>query len=115
MTTGHIIDLQILDRGSILLVAVTGELDMATAPLLHEELAEVDWERLDRAVFDLLGISFIDSSGLGALISLRNDHPDTEIALVAANEGLVAKVLELTAMRDLFPLYSSTEAALAET
>lgn len=113
MTEDHPIKVSLSERGSILLVQVSGELDLATSPELMSELNDVDWEDRRRVVFDLLGVEFMDSSGLGTLIALRNEHPDTEIALVTDADGLVNRVLRLTAMEELFPIHSSTEAALA--
>lgn len=112
MSSGHLINVQTEESDSSLVIVVTGELDMASASDLADALHDADWDSYDKVVIDLLGISFIDSSGLGALIALRNEHPDNELVLVAADEGLVTKVLELTAMKDLFRIYSSTEAAL---
>lgn len=84
---------------------------MASVPDLADSIDSIDWDSYERVIFELLDISFIDSSGLGALIAMRNAHPETEMALVTEDKGLVNKVLELTSMRDLFPIYSSTEAA----
>lgn len=113
MTYDHPIEVSLSERGSILLVQVAGELDLATSPQLLEELKDVDWDQRERVVFDMLEVEFMDSSGLGALIALRNEHPNTEIALVTNSDSLVTKVLRLTAMEELFPIHPSTEAALA--
>lgn len=113
MTAGQAIDVTLSEQGSTLVVSVQGELDMATAPELADELKTVDWGRLEKVVLDLLQVGFMDSSGLGALIALRNDHPDTEVALVTDNGGLVSMVLRLTSMEELFPIYPSTEAAVS--
>lgn len=107
------IDVRFTDEGSTLLVRVTGELDLATSPQLIEEMSGVDWGEKKRVIFNLLEVDFMDSSGLGALVALRNDHPDTDISIVTGGEGLVAKVLRLTAMEKLFSVYPSMEAALS--
>lgn len=101
------------EHGSTLVVAVAGELDLASAPELADALGDVDWEEFDRVVFDLQEVDFLDSSGLGALIALRNNNPDTDISIVTNSDGLVPKLLRLTAMEELFSVYSSREAALA--
>lgn len=49
-------------------VSVTGELDMATVPLLAQVMAMLlDFDRGDSTV-DLSGVTFIDASGLGCLV-----------------------------------------------
>lgn len=113
VSPGQLISVDTSETGSSLVVAVSGELDIASVPDLAEAVESFAWDRYDRVVFDLLDTNFIDSSGLGALIALRNKHPETDMALVTGDEGLVAKVLELTSMKDLFPIYSSTNEALA--
>ena len=51
---------------------VAGELDLATAPALHEAVAGLlaEGEALT-LVLDLTGMTFLDSSGLGALLQAR--------------------------------------------
>lgn len=112
MSGGHLIRIDTYERDSSLVVALAGEFDIAGASDLAESIENVDWDRYDRVIFDLLDVSFMDSSGLGALIALRNEHPDTEMALVSGDEGVVSKVLDLTSMKELFPIYSSAESAL---
>jgi anti-sigma B factor antagonist len=58
-------------------VAVSGELDCASAPLLAEELRKLLAEGSSRITVDLAETTFIDSTGLVTLIS----------ALTAAREG----------------------------
>jgi len=51
-------------------IEVAGELDIATAPLLHERLADIIEAQGNLAVvLDLAGLTFIDSSGLTALVT----------------------------------------------
>lgn len=109
----RLVDVRISEEGSTLVVSVQGELDLAAAPELADELKTVELGRFDKVVFDLLQVGFMDSSGLGALIALRSEHPDTEVALVAKDDGLVSKVLRLTSMEELFPIFPTREAALS--
>jgi len=52
-----------------LTVALDGELDIATAPPLEQLLTEVERDRWPTVVFELRQLSFIDSSGIRALLS----------------------------------------------
>ena len=47
---------------------LVGELDMATAPQLEEALRTGEHENASEIVFDLRGLSFLDSMGLSALL-----------------------------------------------
>jgi anti-anti-sigma factor len=52
----------------VCVVVATGEIDMASAAKLTEALANVH----GRVVVDLAGVSFLDSSGISALVHARN-------------------------------------------
>lgn len=91
------------DRHAVL--AITGELDMATVPDLKATVDDiVPWDDIDVLTLDLCGLEFMDSSGLSALIWLRKQHPDTEIGLRASNDGMVKRLLDITAMPELFTI-----------
>lgn len=55
-------------RDSGVLLATTGDLDIATVPALRERLAAIAARSPRRLVLDLRGVSFIDSTALAALI-----------------------------------------------
>jgi anti-anti-sigma factor len=50
-------------------MVLSGELDVATAPLLRDRLAEVTDELETELVLDIGGLTFIDSTGLSLLVS----------------------------------------------
>ncbi|MEU4578522.1 STAS domain-containing protein [Nonomuraea sp. ATR24] len=81
-------------------VALSGELDHDTAG----ELAELPdgWQRLD---LDLSGLTFVDSSGLAALVRLwqRAGASGAELRLVAVTPYLRG-LLKMTALDRLFGL-----------
>jgi anti-sigma B factor antagonist len=52
-------------------VRVSGELDLATSPLLIEALDLLAHVAITTVVLDLSAVEFLDSTGLGALVSIR--------------------------------------------
>ena len=52
-------------------IAFSGELDMATAPILRENLAPFEGNGVSAIILDLRDITFIDSIGLHALVEAR--------------------------------------------
>jgi anti-sigma B factor antagonist len=78
---------EIEEPGDVLRLVVTGELDLATSPVLAARLAE---PRRDRQLIrlDLSGVSFIDCSGIRVLVeatrasvpSQRDFSIDPEVA-----------------------------------
>ncbi|MEV4159019.1 STAS domain-containing protein [Nonomuraea dietziae] len=72
-------------------IALQGELDMLTASWLSQELDQIFAEPgQKRLILDLSGLTFCDSSGLGAMIKAYNHAQQTggKVALVGARERL---------------------------
>jgi len=84
-------------------IRLSGELDMATAPMLGDELRRLVAEGATRVTVDLAGLAFIDSTGLSVLITglkrLRQQGGD--MALRSPTPG-TRKVLEITGLTELF-------------
>jgi anti-sigma B factor antagonist len=55
-------------RNGVARVAMAGELDMVTVPILTKELALVEQDGVGAIMLDLRDVSFVDSSGLHALL-----------------------------------------------
>jgi anti-anti-sigma factor len=93
-------------------IAVAGELDMETAPQLSEEVELAVWNTVGAFVLDLSGVSFLDSSGLHALLRARAylAREDRSLVLVCP-PGPPRRVLDLASVLDTFVVYPSAEAA----
>jgi anti-sigma B factor antagonist len=95
-------------------VAVTGDVDVATAPELREHL----YQRIDAGthsvVVDLTAVDFIDSVALGVLIGVakRIRAVEGRLALVAPHERLL-KVFRMTALDRVFIIRPTVEDAIA--
>ncbi|MGH3857363.1 MAG: STAS domain-containing protein [Pseudonocardiaceae bacterium] len=73
-------------------VAVSGDLDMLTAPLLDECLREQLNDAIPRLVVDLEGVEFLGACGLRCLLQARELAETTGVALHLA--GLVNRAAE---------------------
>jgi anti-sigma B factor antagonist len=94
-------------------VAVAGDVDMNTVPELEEQLVEAT--RADvPLVLDLTGVTFLDSTGLSALVRCyeRGQRDGTGFRVVVATRT-VSRPLTLTALDSLLDVYPTLEAALA--
>jgi anti-anti-sigma factor len=93
-----------------MIVALTGEFDLATAELVHEALARAISEARPRLVIDLGGVTFIDSTGLHTILAAYKRCRDVGTALTIRPGGPnVLRVFELTNLLDYLPF----EGALA--
>ena len=91
---------------------VHGEAQVATAPRLREHLLRVVNDDNHRIVVDLLGVDFIDSTGLGVLIGARKrvrSH-DGELRLVVADSRIL-KVFAITGLDQIFPISPTLDLA----
>jgi anti-sigma B factor antagonist len=85
-------------------VIVHGEVDMATAFRLREELVDAGSSKPPHVTIDAAGVSFIDSSGLSALVEARDVlAPATNLRLTGLN-GHVRRLLQISGLIDEFEI-----------
>ncbi len=93
-------------------VAVRGEIDVATAPQLRECLQRVIADGASTVVLDLLGVSFLDSTALGVLVGAHKRCRELggDLRVVVADPRIV-KIFEITGLIGVFSLADSLDAA----
>ena len=86
--------------GAAVELALRGELDLSTAPVLDSELeAALADSSCERIVIDMSGLEFIDSTGIAILVrALRRDAGVSRIRFVPAARLEVTRVLEVTGL-----------------
>jgi anti-sigma B factor antagonist len=101
-----------LDDKSTNVIVVDGDLDAYSAPRLREMLAELIATGSDWIVVDCGSVDYIDSSGLGALVSGLKQISDRNggLALARPNDS-VRRVLQITGLDRLFPVYRGVDEA----
>lgn len=98
-------------RGESTVLGLAGELDIATVPSFEAAVKEaLGSPSAPKLVIDMLDVTFLDSSGLGALVSLRQSHPELDIVLVVGG-GIVRKAIDTTGLTEWFRLVDSVEEA----
>ena len=80
-----------------------GELDLLTAPLIDEWVSTALTHGAVKIILDLSGVTFIDSSGLQALVQADDVawRSGTRVVLRGANER-VERLLQLTSLHKRF-------------
>mgnify|MGYP000916753567 CR=1 FL=1 len=106
--------LDVSERNGWSVVDVGGEIDVATAPRLREQLITLVNDQRYRIVVNLEAVDFIDSTGLGVLISglKRVRTHDGEFALVCT-EPRILKVFEITGLLAVFDVHPTVDDAVA--
>jgi anti-sigma B factor antagonist len=95
-------------------VAVIGEtrMDAAVAPELKHQIAQLLDDGATRIVLDLSQVTFMDSSSLGALVSLLKMVGNRGDLIIAGAKGIVADLFKLTRMDRVFRMADSVDAAV---
>jgi anti-sigma B factor antagonist len=97
----------------IVVIRSEGRLNMASAPQLRSVVSESAAAGQSRIVVDLSAITFMDSSGLGALIGgLKTARQAGGDLRIAAPTEQVATVLALTNLDRVLRPFASVEDAL---
>jgi anti-sigma B factor antagonist len=94
-------------------VAVTGEIDLFTAPEFKQRMSRPIDEGVQRLVVDLSQTTFIDSSSLGVLIGAhrRLKQRNGSLVVVCDNDTIV-KTFKITGLDGVFTLVRSLDDAL---
>ncbi len=101
-------------HGTRAVIALTGEFDIATAPLVRARALELIAGGHPDLITDLTCVTFCDSSGLGALVGIWRCAKDAggSLALAAVPDRL-GRLLSTTGMDSLLPAHPSADAALS--
>lgn len=105
------LDVSEQDGWSVLQVG--GEIDVATAPRLREQLIKLVNDQRFSIVVDLEGVDFIDSTGLGVLIGARKRvrvH-EGDVKLVCSDPRIV-KVFQITGLDQVFQIHPTLAGAV---
>jgi anti-sigma B factor antagonist len=110
------IDFEIDDRRvreGIHVVAVTGEIDLFTAPEFKQHVSEPIDAGISHVVVDLLAATFIDSSSLGVLIGAhrRLKLRGGSLVIVCDSDAII-KTFRITGLDGVFTLVPSLDDAL---
>ncbi len=100
--------------GDVPVVAVSGEVDVYSAPALKESLAEVLQAGDSTLIVDLTEVEFLDSTGLGALVEARAASTEAggSLPLVCSQERIL-KLFTITGLDGVFTIHASVGEAVA--
>ena len=95
-------------------VSVRGEIDVYSAPALKDALSGLLDNAKPAFVVDLSDVGFLDSTGLGALVSARTTATDAGGRLaVVCDRDRILKLFRITGLDGVFEIFPSVDAATA--
>jgi anti-sigma B factor antagonist len=83
-------------------LVVTGEVDLATADVLREAGVAALTPFVGTVRIDLAGVTFIDSTGLAALMTINNKAEHTHTIILENPSRKVRRILALTGLDRVF-------------
>jgi anti-sigma B factor antagonist len=107
------LDVTARPAGEFTVLAVSGEIDMDSAPQLREKVLEQISDGTPRLIIDMSGVTFMDSSGLSVLVAAlkRVSDNEGELRLVVTRERTM-KLFRITSLDSVFSIHGSEQDAV---
>jgi anti-sigma B factor antagonist len=106
-------EIRVSEQGKVQILACEGRMDAQVSGLLKERIKELLDKGATELVLDLKGLEFLDSSGLGALVScLRRIREKKGEIRLAGLRPEVRSIFDITRVSRLFPIFETVEDAL---
>lgn len=95
-------------------LAVTGEVDVYSAPTLRDRLADLIVSGDHTVIVDLSGVGFLDSTGLGTLVAALRQAGELggALPLVCADDRIL-RLFAITGLDSVFTIHASLDEAVA--
>lgn len=102
------------ESNSVAILDISGEIDLYNAPEIKVIISQLIEAKKFNVIVNLDKVSYIDSSGIGALISSFSNLKKNQGSLKIINVySSVKKVFELTKLTNFFEIFDSEGEAIA--
>ncbi len=103
-------------RGAWTVVNVAGELDVYTAGRLKEEIIGLANQGRCHIAVDLARVDFMDSTGLGVLITgLKRIREQEGVLVLISPRDQIRRLLTITGLDKVLPVHESVDKAMAQS
>lgn len=101
--------------GDIDILCLEGRLDLASASKLKEMSREIAVKKNCKIILNMENVKFINSSGLGALVSILKDTRSANGSIKITNlASYVKEIFDITQLSSIFDIYDNDETAKSE-
>jgi len=107
-------EIQMRDQDSLAVLSLSGRLDLASGATLKEQVKRLTQSNTTQVHLNLSEVEFINSSGLGALVSIMKEIRLQKGRLTLSNlASYVQEIFEITQLSHIFEIYPTEEEAVA--
>lgn len=101
-------------QGDILICAVSGDIDINTSPDIRKEFDKIVKEKIQKIIFNLEKVAYIDSSGLATLVEALKRAREYGGRIKLTNlSGKVKSLFEITRLEKLFDILADEAEAVS--
>ncbi|MCP4683894.1 MAG: STAS domain-containing protein [bacterium] len=107
-------DIKMREVDEVAVLSLSGRLDLANGSTLKDQLKQLFANNKTSIHLNLADVEFINSSGLGALVSIMKEVRLIKGRLTLSNPAsYVQEIFEITQLSHIFEIYSTEEEALS--
>jgi len=107
-------DIELRELTGTVVMDLAGRLDLASGSNLKDEVKKLFVRDITNIHFNLARVEFINSSGLGSLVSIMKEVRLKKGRLTLSNlAGYVQEIFDITQLSHIFEIYPTEEEALA--
>ena len=106
-------DIKVSENGKVNILQLKGRLDLSNAGELKETVTTLLGQDKNLMHFNMREVDFINSSGLGALVSMMKDIRLNKGRLTLSDLApYVHEIFDITQLSNVFEIYSNEEEAI---
>lgn len=107
-------EIRMQEQENVAVLSLSGRLDLASGATLKEHLKRLAEKETIQVHLNLAEVEFINSSGLGALVSIMKEIRLAKGRLTLSNlASYVQEIFEITQLSHIFEIYATEQEALA--
>lgn len=106
-------EITVREENDITILNLSGRLDLASGTTLKEQVKELFNQNKSSFHFNLAEVEFINSSGLGSLVSIMKEIRLRKGRLTLSNlASYVQEIFDITQLSHIFEIFGTEEEAL---
>ena len=102
-----------IEKNSVIVLNLSGRIDLSSGAGLKEEIKTLIGQKQNQIHLNLADVDFINSSGLGVLVSIMKEIRQNKGRLTLSNlASYVNEIFEITQLSHIFEIFTSEEEAM---